>query len=102
MNEDLRKRIEELTHRLRVFLFMKGNPTFPQCGFSAEVVRILKEEGISFESFDILSDEEIRQGVKEYSDWPTFPQLYVDAAFIGGCDIVVELAQTGELKKLAA
>ncbi len=100
MNETLQKKIESLINSAPVFLFMKGTPEDPQCGFSAKVVSILHQLGITFSSFDILSDEEIRQGVKEYANWPTYPQLYVKGKLIGGCDIVVEMAESGELKEL--
>ena len=79
-------------------LFMKGTPDVPRCGFSSKVVDALKKEGISFGSFDILSDEEVRQGLKTYSNWPTFPQLYYKGELIGGSDIILELYNNGELK----
>lgn len=100
MNETLKKRIEGLINDAPIFLFMKGTPGEPQCGFSAKVVDILHELKVTFSSFDIFSDEEIRQGVKEYSHWPTYPQLYVHGKLIGGCDIVIEMAQSGELKEM--
>ena len=80
-----------------IVLYMKGTPDFPQCGFSAQVVHILLDSNIEFETRDVLQDEELRQGIKEFSDWPTIPQLYVRGKFIGGCDIVIELYQSGEL-----
>jgi monothiol glutaredoxin len=80
-----------------VVLFMKGTPDFPQCGFSARVVQILNALGVSYEPVDCLASDEIRQGIKEFSDWPTIPQLYVKGEFIGGCDIVREMSQSGEL-----
>ena len=83
-----------------VVLFMKGTPVFPQCGFSAAVVQILTHLGVKFKGIDVLSDPEIRQGIKEFSSWPTIPQLYVKGEFIGGCDIVREMFETGELKEL--
>jgi monothiol glutaredoxin len=83
-----------------VVLFMKGTPMFPQCGFSAAVVHVLKEMGVPFKGIDVLTDPPIRQGIKEFSNWPTIPQLYVKGEFIGGCDIVREMAQTGELAQL--
>lgn len=97
MAEDLKTRIEELIHKNRVMLFMKGTKQFPACGFSNAVVQILKKEGVTFETFNILSDAEMRQGLKEYSNWPTYPQLYVGGKFVGGCDIVTEMHQNGEL-----
>jgi monothiol glutaredoxin len=83
-----------------VVLYMKGTPVFPQCGFSAAVVQILTELGVKFKGIDVLTDPEIRQGIKEFSSWPTIPQLYVKGEFVGGCDIIREMAETGELKQL--
>lgn len=100
MGEDLRNRIESLVKSSKVVLFMKGTKQFPACGFSHTVVQILKEEGVPFETFNILGDPEVRQGLKEYSSWPTYPQLYVDGKFVGGCDIVSEMHQAGELAGL--
>jgi monothiol glutaredoxin len=80
-----------------VLLFMKGTPVFPQCGFSAAVVHILSELGVKFKAVDVLKDAEIRQGIKEFSNWPTIPQLYVKGEFVGGCDIVKEMFEQGEL-----
>jgi monothiol glutaredoxin len=85
-----------------VVLFMKGNPMFPQCGFSARVVQILKHSGVNFASVNVLEDPEIRDGIKAFSDWPTIPQLYVKGEFVGGCDIVTEMFQSGELQALLA
>src|SRR5580700_8666967 len=99
MSEDIRSRIEGLLKSHKVMLFMKGTRQFPACGFSNTVVQILKKEGVPFETFNILADAEVRQGLKEYSNWPTFPQLYVDGKFVGGCDIVTEMHQSGELKR---
>ena len=84
----------------KIVLFMKGNKMAPQCGFSAQVVHILNQLGVEFETRDILQDEELRQAIKEYSDWPTLPQLYVNKEFIGGCDIITELFQNGELQTI--
>jgi monothiol glutaredoxin len=97
MSDDLKTRIDELIRNNRVMLFMKGSKQFPACGFSNAVVQILKKEGVQFETFNILADPEVRQGLKEYSNWPTFPQLYVGGKFVGGCDIVTEMHQNGEL-----
>src|SRR4030081_3762261 len=83
-----------------VVLYMKGTPVFPQCGFSAAVVQILSELGVKFKGVDVLTDPEIRQGIKEFSSWPTIPQLYVKGEFVGGCDIIREMFATGELKQL--
>ena len=100
MDDQLRKRIAETISRDRVMLFMKGSPSMPQCGFSAAVVGILKQVGVPYGSFNILADQEMREGLKEYSSWPTFPQLYLDGKLIGGCDIVRDLHARGELSKL--
>jgi monothiol glutaredoxin len=100
MDDQLRKQITDTIARDRIMLFMKGNPAMPQCGFSAAVVGILKEVGVPFGSFNILSDQNLREGLKEYSSWPTFPQLYVDGKLVGGCDIVRDLHAKGELSKL--
>ena len=83
-----------------ILLFMKGTPVFPQCGFSAAVVQILTELGVKFKGVDVLTDPAIRQGVKDFSQWPTIPQLYVNGEFVGGADIMTEMYQSGELKKL--
>lgn len=82
----------------QVVLFMKGTPVFPQCGFSAAVVQILTTLGVKFKGVDVLADPEIRQGIKEFSNWPTVPQLYVKGEFVGGCDIVREMYENGELQ----
>lgn len=100
MNEATKTRIEGLLNGHRIMLFMKGNPSFPQCGFSARAVAILREVGAEFGSFDVLEDEEIRQGIKDYGRWPTIPQLYIDQKLVGGSDILMEMYQAGELKDL--
>ena len=97
MSDELKTRIEDLIQKNRVMLFMKGTRQFPACGFSNAVVQILKKEGVEFGTFNILSDAEMRQGMKDFSNWPTFPQLYVGGKFVGGCDIVTEMHQNGEL-----
>ncbi len=97
MADDIRTRIESLITGSKVVLFMKGTKSFPACGFSNTVVQILKKEGVPFETFNILADPEVRQGLKQHSSWPTYPQLYVDGKFVGGCDIVTEMHQNGEL-----
>lgn len=92
---------EQITHnntKDNVVLYMKGNPMFPQCGFSSTVVQILQHLNIPFESYDVLQDENLRQGIKEYSNWPTIPQLYVNGEFVGGCDILREMFESGELQ----
>jgi len=83
-----------------VVLFMKGTPVFPQCGFSATVVQILSHLGVKFKGIDVLSDSSVREGIKEFSAWPTIPQLYVKGEFVGGCDIVREMFETGELQQM--
>ena len=100
MSPELRQRIADTIAKDRVMLFMKGNPQMPQCGFSAAVVGMLKETGATYGSYNILADPELREGLKEYSSWPTFPQLYVDGKLIGGADIVRDLHAKGELKKI--
>lgn len=100
MDSGVKKRIEELVTQNKVVLFMKGNPAFPQCGFSARAIAILNELAVPFESVDVLEDEEIRQGIKEYGNWPTIPQLYVKKELVGGSDIMMEMYQSGELKDL--
>ena len=96
--KSLDDRLKELINSNRVMLFMKGLPSSPRCGFSRQIVALLESEGVSYGSFDILTDEEVRQGLKTYSDWPTFPQLYVGGELIGGLDIVEEMKEDGTLK----
>ncbi|KAK9828665.1 hypothetical protein WJX72_001392 [[Myrmecia] bisecta] len=96
----LTARLQQLIKAAPVVLFMKGTPDTPRCGFSQKVVGLLRQHGAHFNSFDILSDESVRQGLKQYSQWPTYPQLYIDSEFVGGCDVVTELHETGELKDL--
>lgn len=100
MSQDTNARIQGLVASSPVFLFMKGTPTFPQCGFSSTVVAILDHLGVDYASANVLEDAELRQGIKEFSSWPTIPQLYVKGEFIGGCDIAKEMFQSGELKTL--
>ena len=102
MEEALKARITETIAQSRVVLFMKGSKHFPQCGFSAQVVQILKQKGAEFKDVNILADAELRQGLKEYSNWPTFPQLYVGGKLIGGCDIVTSMNDSGELDTVLA
>ncbi|PCI36453.1 MAG: monothiol glutaredoxin, Grx4 family [Elusimicrobia bacterium] len=99
MEDALKKRLEEIIASKRVFLFMKGTPEAPQCGFSNAVIEILRQRNADFGSFDVLSDENVRQGVKEYGNWPTIPQLYVDGKLVGGCDIIKEMNDSGDLEK---
>ena len=97
---DANNRIDEIVKSNEVVLFMKGTPLFPQCGFSSRAVTILEHLGVPFESVDVLQDQEIRAGIKEYSDWPTIPQLYVKGEFVGGSDIMMEMFKSGELQQL--
>jgi monothiol glutaredoxin len=94
------KTIQQDIDENEVVLFMKGNPMFPQCGFSAAVVQALSVMGVKFKGVDVLQDMEIRQGIKDFSNWPTIPQLYVKGEFVGGCDIIREMYESGELQKL--
>ena len=97
---DVTDRIKKHIEDNPVVLFMKGTPDFPQCGFSAQAVAALRAVGAEFAHFNILEDPEIREGLKAYSNWPTFPQLYVKGELIGGCDIMIEMYNSGELQKL--
>jgi monothiol glutaredoxin len=99
-NEEALKFIEEKLNSNDIVLFMKGSPDFPMCGFSGRVVQILKTTGVPFEGVNILDDENLRSAIKQYSNWPTIPQLYIKKEFVGGCDITTEMAQNGELQKL--
>ena len=94
------QRISDIVGGNDVVLFMKGTPLFPQCGFSSRAVAILDHCGVAYDSVDVLQDMEIRQGIKSYSDWPTIPQLYVKGEFVGGCDIIKEMFEAGELQQL--
>jgi monothiol glutaredoxin len=98
MSRDVHTEIEEALNKHKVVLFMKGTPSFPQCGFSAQVAYMLSELKVDYVGVDVLDDPEIRQGIKEFSAWPTIPQLYVQGEFIGGCDITKQLFENGELK----
>jgi len=100
MDDTVQQRIAQDVSDHPVVLFMKGTPVFPQCGFSAAVVQILSHLGVKFKGIDVLADPEIRQGIKEFSSWPTIPQLYVKGEFVGGCDIIREMFETGELQQL--
>jgi monothiol glutaredoxin len=97
---DVRDRIEEVVKNNDVVLFMKGTPLFPQCGFSSRAIAILDHLGVKYETIDVLQDPEIRAGIKDFSDWPTVPQLYVKGEFLGGSDIMMEMFQAGELQTL--
>ncbi len=96
----MKRKIEELIKENDICLFMKGTPDSPQCGFSMAVTNILKHINVQFKGINVLEDENLRQGIKDFSDWPTIPQLYIKGEFIGGCDIVKELFENGELKNL--
>ena len=97
---DIKKKINNLIKEHNVCLFMTGTPDSPQCGFSMAVSNVLKHLNVKFEGINVLEDENLRQGIKDFSDWPTIPQLYVKGEFVGGCDIVKELFENGELKSL--
>ncbi|MBE9116505.1 Grx4 family monothiol glutaredoxin [Lusitaniella coriacea LEGE 07157] len=100
MTPEVKERIETLINSNKIVVFMKGNKLMPQCGFSNNVVRIIDTLGVPYETFDILSDPDIRQGIKEYSNWPTIPQIYINGEFVGGSDIAIELYQSGELQQM--
>lgn len=102
MTDTIHDRIGQLVSTTPVVLFMKGTPMFPQCGFSSTAVSILERLGVEFEGVDVLADPAIRAGVKEYSEWPTVPQLYIGGEFVGGSDIMMEMFESGELKQLVA
>lgn len=97
---DTNERLSKIVNDNDVVLFMKGTPLFPQCGFSSRAIQILDHCGVTYESVDVLQDMDIRQGIKEFSDWPTIPQLYVKGEFVGGSDIMMEMYQAGELQQL--
>jgi monothiol glutaredoxin len=97
---DIQQVIQETVESHRVVLFMKGTKTFPQCGFSARAVEILKKCGVDFKDVNVLTDPAVRQGIKDYSQWPTIPQVYVDGKFVGGSDILIEMFESGELQKV--
>jgi len=98
INENVKKKIEEMVKQSDVCLFMKGTPDVPQCGFSLAVSNVLKHLEVEFKGINVLEDPELREGIKMYSDWPTIPQLYVKGEFVGGCDIVKEMFEKGELQ----
>ncbi|MBP2293161.1 Grx4 family monothiol glutaredoxin [Azospirillum rugosum] len=102
VDQNVKERIEQDIKGNDVVLYMKGTPVFPQCGFSAAVVQVLSTVGVKFKGINILEDPGLRQGLKEYSNWPTFPQLYVKGELVGGCDIVREMYESGELQSLLA
>ena len=100
MTPELKEKIDKLVKDNKVFVFMKGSKLMPQCGFSNNVVQILNTLGVPYETADVLADPEIRQGIKEYSNWPTIPQIYVNGEFVGGSDIAIEMYQSGELQQM--
>jgi len=100
MNPEVKERIDNLVNQNKILVFMKGNKLMPQCGFSNNVVQILNTLGVPYETVDVLDDYEIRQGIKEYSNWPTIPQVYINGEFVGGSDVLIELYQQGELQQL--
>ncbi|XGV99000.1 MAG: Grx4 family monothiol glutaredoxin [Leptolyngbya sp. BL-A-14] len=100
MTPETQERLETLIKQNKIMVFMKGNKLMPQCGFSNNVVQILNTLGVPFETVDVLADPDIRQGIKEYSSWPTIPQVYIDGQFVGGSDILIELYQKGELQEM--
>ena len=100
MNESIKKKIEDLINANEVCLFMKGTPDVPECGFSLAVSNVLKHLNVKFKGINVLENNDIRNGIKTYSDWPTIPQLYIKGEFIGGCDIVKEMFESGDLQKI--
>lgn len=100
MTPEVQARIEKLVNENKIVVFMKGSKLMPQCGFSNNVVQILNTLGVPYETVDILADQEIRQGIKEHSNWPTIPQIYLNGEFVGGSDIAIELYQSGELQQM--
>lgn len=100
MTPELKDRIDNLLKQHKILVFMKGNKLMPQCGFSNNVVQILNTLGVPYQTVDVLDDYEIRQGIKEYSNWPTIPQVYIDGQFVGGSDVMIELYQQGELQQM--
>ena len=100
MTETARDRIDSLVKQNKIMVFMKGTKLMPQCGFSNNVVQIINTLGVPYETIDVLADPEVRQGIKEYSSWPTIPQVYINGEFLGGSDILIELYQKGELQQM--
>jgi monothiol glutaredoxin len=100
MSPQLETKINQLLNENKILVFMKGSKLMPQCGFSNNVVQILNTLGVPFETVDVLEDFELRQGIKEYSNWPTIPQVYINGEFVGGSDIMIELYQSGELQQM--
>jgi len=100
MTPELKERIDNLVQQSKIMVFMKGSKLMPMCGFSNNVVQIINTLAVPYETFDILEDQEVRQGIKEYSNWPTIPQVYINGEFVGGSDILIELYQKGELQQM--
>ncbi|WP_107669641.1 Grx4 family monothiol glutaredoxin [Cyanothece sp. BG0011] len=100
MTSDIKEKIDQMVNNNKILVFMKGNKLMPQCGFSNNVVQILSTLGVPFETVDVLADPDIRQGIKEYSNWPTIPQVYINGEFVGGSDIMIEMYQNGELQQM--
>jgi len=102
VSQDIFEKIKQQVEKDRIVLYMKGTPALPQCGFSQVTAEILRRLGVKFQSYDVLQDPALRDGVKQYANWPTIPQLYVDGEFVGGCDIVRSMYESGELEKLVS
>ena len=100
MTPEVKERIDNLVNQNKIVVFMKGSKLMPQCGFSNNVVQILNTLGVPFETVDILADQDLRQGIKEYSNWPTIPQVYINGEFVGGSDILIEMYQSGDLQQM--
>ena len=100
MSQDIFERIKQQVENDRIVLYMKGTPALPQCGFSQVTAEILRRLGVKYQSYDVLQDSALREGIKQYANWPTIPQLYVNGEFVGGCDIVRSMYESGELEKL--
>jgi monothiol glutaredoxin len=100
MTPELKERIDNLVQQNKILVFLKGTKLMPMCGFSNNVVQILNTLGVPFETVNILDDNELRQGIKEYSNWPTIPQVYINGEFVGGSDILIQMYQTGELQQM--
>jgi len=100
VSQDIFERIKQQVEKDRIVLYMKGTPALPQCGFSQVTAEILRRLGVEFQAYDVLQDPALREGIKQYANWPTIPQLYVDGEFVGGCDIVRSMYESGELEKL--
>lgn len=102
MSQDIFEKIKQQVEKDRIVLYMKGTPALPQCGFSQVTAEILRRLGVKFQAYDVLQDPALRDGIKQYANWPTIPQLYVDGEFVGGCDIVRSMYESGELEKLVS